>query len=75
MLWRRTVWFVGVVILGSGLAMQAWPDAAPQMRQLHVNGSDLSYLEQGTGAPVVFIHGAVSDLRYWEPQRQAVATQ
>ena len=75
MLWRSTVWFVGVIVLGGGLAMQAWPDAAPQMRQLHVHGVDLSYLEQGTGAPVVFVHGAPSHLRYWEPQRQAVATQ
>lgn len=45
------------------------------MRQLRVNGVDLSYLEQGTGTPVVFVHGAWMDLRYWEPQRQAIATQ
>jgi pimeloyl-ACP methyl ester carboxylesterase len=44
-------------------------------RQLPVNGVDLSYIEQGTGAPVVFVHGAFSDYRYWEPQRQAVAKQ
>jgi pimeloyl-ACP methyl ester carboxylesterase len=40
-----------------------------------VNGVELSYLEQGTGVPVVFVHGAASDLRYWESQRQAVAQQ
>jgi pimeloyl-ACP methyl ester carboxylesterase len=40
-----------------------------------VNGVDLSYREQGAGTPVVFVHGAWMDLRYWEPQRQAVATQ
>jgi len=45
------------------------------MRQLRVNGVDLAYIEQGTGAPVVFVHGAWMDLRYWEPQRQAIATQ
>jgi len=45
------------------------------MRQLRVNGVDLFYIEEGTGAPVVFVHGAWMDLRYWEPQRQAVATQ
>jgi pimeloyl-ACP methyl ester carboxylesterase len=45
------------------------------MRQLRVNGVDLSYIEQGTGTPVVFVHGAWMDLRYWEPQRQAIATQ
>jgi pimeloyl-ACP methyl ester carboxylesterase len=40
-----------------------------------VNGVELSFLEQGTGTPVVFVHGAFSDLRFWEPQRQAVAMQ
>jgi len=45
------------------------------MPQLWVNGIDLSYIEQGTGTPVVFVHGAWMDLRYWEPQRQAMATQ
>jgi pimeloyl-ACP methyl ester carboxylesterase len=44
-------------------------------RQLPVNGTDLSYIEQGTGTPVVFVHGAFSDSRYWEPQRQAIAEQ
>jgi pimeloyl-ACP methyl ester carboxylesterase len=45
------------------------------MPQLRVNGVELSYIDQGTGMPVVFVHGAWMDLRYWEPQRQAVATQ
>src|SRR3989442_6658529 len=31
--------------------------------------------EQGTGPPVIFVHGAWMDLRYWEPQRQAIAMQ
>jgi pimeloyl-ACP methyl ester carboxylesterase len=43
------------------------------MYQLQANGIDLSYIEQGTGIPVVFVHGAWMDLRYWEPQRQAIA--
>jgi pimeloyl-ACP methyl ester carboxylesterase len=45
------------------------------MRQLRVNDVSLSYVEQGAGALVVFAHGAFSDLRYWEPQRQAIAAQ
>jgi pimeloyl-ACP methyl ester carboxylesterase len=47
----------------------------PQMRLLRVNGVDLSYLEEGAGAPVVFVHGSFADLRFWEPQRQAIAQQ
>jgi pimeloyl-ACP methyl ester carboxylesterase len=41
--------------------------------RVHVNGVDLEYLDEGTGDPVVFSHGGGSDLRYWEPQRQAFA--
>jgi pimeloyl-ACP methyl ester carboxylesterase len=33
----------------------------------------LVYQEQGDGAPVVFVHGAVTDYRAWEAQRQAIA--
>jgi pimeloyl-ACP methyl ester carboxylesterase len=45
------------------------------MRQLEVNGIDFFYIEQGTGVPVVFVHGAWMDLRYWEPQRRAIAAR
>jgi pimeloyl-ACP methyl ester carboxylesterase len=45
------------------------------MPQLRVKGVDLSYIDQGAGTPVVFVHEAWMDLRYWEPQRQAVATR
>ena len=43
------------------------------MTTVLVNGMDLEYEEQGTGVPVVFSHGGGSDLRYWEPQREAFA--
>ena len=43
--------------------------------RVHVNGVDLEYLDQGTGVPVVFVHGGSSDLRYWEPQREAFASR
>ena len=45
----------------------------PVNKKMTVNGTTLSYVEQGQGVPVVFVHGAFSDLRAWEPQREAVA--
>jgi pimeloyl-ACP methyl ester carboxylesterase len=42
---------------------------------IHVNGVDLEYVEAGSGVPVVFSHGGFSDIRYWEPQRDAFASQ
>src|SRR6516165_11770424 len=43
------------------------------MPEVRVNGVDLSYIDDGVGTPVVFVHGAWMDLRYWEPQRESVA--
>jgi pimeloyl-ACP methyl ester carboxylesterase len=37
-----------------------------------VNGTTLAYREQGQGEPVVFVHGALSDLRTWEQQLPSV---
>jgi len=43
------------------------------MKKMRVNGAVLAYVEQGRGAPVVFVHGSYSDHRLWEPQRAAVS--
>lgn len=45
----------------------------PLAKQVSANGTTIKYWEQGKGVPVVFVHGAISDHRYWEPQREAVA--
>lgn len=49
------------------------PVAPPRVQQARVNGVDPGYLDQGAGAPVVFVHGAPGDCRAWEGQREAVA--
>lgn len=38
-----------------------------------VGGATLAYREVGTGDPVVFVHGTLSDLRTWEQQLPAIA--
>ena len=45
---------------------------ASAVKRMSVNGADLVYLEQGQAAPVG-CHGAFSDHRAWEGQREAVA--
>jgi alpha/beta hydrolase fold len=45
----------------------------PLSKNVEVNGIRLSYVEQGSGEPLVFVHGAMSDLRVWEPVRDAFA--
>ena len=45
----------------------------PSAKEVEVNGVRLSYVEQGSGEPIVFVHGAFSDLRVWEPIREEIA--
>lgn len=38
------------------------------MKTIQVNNYDFHYTEEGTGIPVIFIHGSVSDYRTWKHQ-------
>jgi pimeloyl-ACP methyl ester carboxylesterase len=44
-----------------------------EMPEVRINDAELFYVDQGAGIPVVFVHGAWMDHRYWEPQREEVA--
>jgi len=43
------------------------------MQRLTVNGAELAYVDQGKGAPVVFVHGALGDYRTWNTQLKPFA--
>jgi hypothetical protein len=45
----------------------------PQIKQIGINSTKLTYQELGQGRPIVFVHGAITDYRTWEGQRDAVA--
>jgi pimeloyl-ACP methyl ester carboxylesterase len=75
MLPSRTRGVVAAIIGLAGVAGIAQTSTAPTPRNISANGAELSYVSQGSGAPVVFVHGAVADLRFWEPQRAAFAKQ
>lgn len=36
-----------------------------QTKKIAINGTELSYTEQGSGIPAVFVHGSLNDLRTW----------
>ena len=51
---------------------------APTRLVLHVvrvRGTDLRFVERGTGIPVVFVHGSLGTLESWGPQIDAFATR
>jgi pimeloyl-ACP methyl ester carboxylesterase len=60
-------------ILLSALQSTTQQVVEPTGKLISVNGITIRYWEYGKGVPVVFVHGAISDHRYWEPQREAVA--
>jgi pimeloyl-ACP methyl ester carboxylesterase len=67
---------VAAAIIGlAGVAAIAQTSNLPAPQLISANGTQVSYVSQGSGAPVVFVHGAVVDLRYWEPQRAAFGKQ
>jgi pimeloyl-ACP methyl ester carboxylesterase len=60
--------------LGSVASSRAGAQAvSAPVKHASVNGVDLGYVDQGQGAPVVFVHGAFSDHRAWEGQREPVS--
>jgi pimeloyl-ACP methyl ester carboxylesterase len=36
-------------------------------RAVEVNGTTLTYIDKGAGSPVLLVHGAFADFRYWQP--------
>jgi pimeloyl-ACP methyl ester carboxylesterase len=71
----RSGWLSACAVLAVAIVAAAQSEKPPLVQQIQANGADLSYVDQGKGAPVVFVHGAVGDLRYWEPQRSAFTRQ
>lgn len=62
--------------LSLGLVVLIWAVAAnaagPATKEVEANGVMMPYLDEGSGEPVVFVHGAVSDVRAWEPIREEI---
>lgn len=44
-------------------------------QSIRLNGTELTYLEQGTGTAVVFVHGSLDDLRSWRYQMEPFAAR
>ncbi|MGJ7497923.1 alpha/beta fold hydrolase [Variovorax sp. RT4R15] len=40
------------------------------VKTMQVNGYDMAYVERGSGDPVIFVHGAGVDYRYWAAQME-----
>jgi pimeloyl-ACP methyl ester carboxylesterase len=63
------------LLLGFGLAQQTSEGNEPSTKEMTIEVVKLKYVDEGQGEPVVFVHGAVSDHRVWEEQREEIVAQ
>jgi pimeloyl-ACP methyl ester carboxylesterase len=64
-MWKICFGALVTFILIAFLAVSA---SALKTGRISVNGQSLTYLEEGSGPPVVLVHGSVSDYREWSMQ-------
>lgn len=64
--WRS---LLASALLAGPLAAQAVPDTG--LRSMLANGYRFGYVDAGSGMPVVLVHGALTDYRFWQAQLDA----
>jgi non-heme chloroperoxidase len=65
---------LGLLALGAGCQYMphAYEPRSPQIpnaRTIPLPGAILTFTSEGSGTPVVFVHGSIADLRVWAAQR------
>lgn len=68
---RGAAWPV-LVLLAAPVAARAQADAPP-LQAVLANGYRFAYAERGDGPPVLLVHGALTDLRFWSAQLDGLA--
>jgi pimeloyl-ACP methyl ester carboxylesterase len=72
---RKLLAAVGLALVLGGCQLARTAAEQPELQRIRVNGIELSYVAQGRGTPVVFVHGSAGDWRIWENQRAAVSSR
>lgn len=44
--------------------------AVNQLKSVDVRGEELHYIQQGSGEPLIFIHGTIGDYRVWNSRME-----
>lgn len=63
-----------VYLASAAVAMALmYATATAEEMTMPVEGAELPYISEGSGTPVLFVHGAISDLRAWDAYRPIIA--
>lgn len=71
----RSFWHLALALLLAACAAttpRTW-DLPAGVKSLSVNGYEMAFVERGSGEPVIFVHGTVSDYRYFRGQMEPFA--
>lgn len=61
-----------IAVLGCANTERTW-QLPSGVKSLRVNGYDMAYAERGSGVPIVMVHGALSDFRYFAAVMETLA--
>ncbi len=67
--------FTVVAAAALPMALGLSPAWSIETGAMPVEGAELSYIEQGEGGPIVFVHGAISDARVWEAYADRISAE
>jgi len=67
---KNSLYFIFLVVIMFNCPVQGRPlkDSLPLKVAILPNGIKLHYVSKGSGEPLIFIHGSISDYTYWEDQ-------
>src|SRR5262245_66691513 len=57
----------------SMLSLAYAAELPPGVKTLRINAYDMVYVEKGSGRPLILVHGAINDYRYWAAQMEPLA--
>jgi len=65
------IYVVTVIVFSAAPTTARGSDEIPGLKSVCLeSGITLHYVEQGTGQPIIFVHGSLSDLTYWHDQME-----
>ncbi len=62
----RRVWLAAALLAGPPAALAGQQDSVP-LHAVLANGYRFAYTDRGSGRPVLLVHGALTDYRFWDP--------